>query len=92
MALTTHRHLGRAPASRTVLAIVVGALLLASPAPPARAASPSPTVVAGGDARSEGEGAGLVGAPLLVAFAVLAIGAVTALVTIVFVRLGRDGS
>jgi hypothetical protein len=55
------------------------------------AASPSPSgVLPPGDPRSEGEGAGLVGAPILVAGAVLAIGVVTVVGTLAYVRVSRD--
>lgn len=39
------------------------------------------------DPRAEGEGPGVVGAPLLAALAVLALGAVAAIATAVYVRL-----
>jgi len=39
------------------------------------------------DPRAEGEGPGVVGAPLLAALAVLALGALAALATAVYVRL-----
>ena len=68
-------------------ALVVPALL--APAS-AAAASPSPGVVAGGDTRSEGEGAGLVGSPFLVALAVVGVGLAAAGLTIVYVKLAGD--
>jgi hypothetical protein len=60
------------------------------------AATPAPTEVTGGDPRSAGEGPGLVGAPLLAIGAVIALGALAALATTVWVRLTdsskrRDG-
>lgn len=75
---------------------VVMALLLLLPttgfAMPVHAvdASPSPTVVEPGDPRSEGEGAGLVGQPLLVAGAVVLLGLLAAGATLVYVRLTRE--
>ena len=57
---------------------------------PVQAQSPSPTIVGSGDPRSEGEGAGLVGSPVLVAFAVIALGAAASIVTLVIVRLRRE--
>ena len=53
-------------------------------------ASPSAVpsdVLAGGDLRSEGEGPGLVGNPLLILMAVVLLGLATALGTVVLVRL-----
>lgn len=41
----------------------------------------------GGDLRSEGEGPGIVGNPLLILLAVVGLGLVTAAVTVVVVRL-----
>jgi hypothetical protein len=46
-------------------------------------------VLAGGDLRSEGEGPGLVGNPLLILLAVVGLGLVTAAVTGLLVRLTR---
>jgi hypothetical protein len=46
-------------------------------------------VLGGGDARSEGSGPGLVGSPLVVLGGVIALGLVTALVTILLARLAR---
>ncbi len=57
---------------------------------PVRAESPSPTIVGSGDPRSEGEGAGLVGAPFLVALGVIALGAAVSGVTILLVRLRQE--
>jgi hypothetical protein len=54
------------------------------------AASPSPAIVAPGDTRSEGEGAGFVGSPLLVALGVVLLGAGTAAVTMIYLRLRSD--
>jgi hypothetical protein len=74
--------------------VVVAALLLLLAIPgmsmPARAESPGPTVIGSGDPRSEGEGAGLVGDPLLVAFGVVALGALASGATLVFLRLTHD--
>lgn len=58
-------------------------------AAPARGASPSPGIVTGGDTRSEGEGAGLVGSPIVVALGVIAIGTLAWGGTLLFVRLRR---
>jgi len=52
--------------------------------------SAAPTeVLESGDLRSEGEGPGLVGNPLLILAAVVGLGLVTALVTVLVVRLAR---
>jgi hypothetical protein len=79
-------------AHATCLALVFAASLFATfmLAVPARGASPPPTVVPGGDTRSEGEGAGLVGSPIFVALAVVGIGAGTAAATLLVVRLTRN--
>lgn len=82
--------------------MIIGALLLVlsgtgvalpvsaeSPRPSA-AETPSPTIIGRGDPRSEGEGAGLVGDPLLVALGVVALGTLASGVTLVFLRLTRD--
>jgi hypothetical protein len=58
--------------------------------PSARAASPSPPIVGPGDTRSEGEGAGLVGSPLLVALGVVLLGVGTAGLTIIYLKLRSD--
>ena len=82
--------------ARRLLALVVaGWLALASMPLPASAQTPSPTATAatalpGGDTRSEGEGAGLVGQPVFIALGVLVLGAAAAGVTLVYVRLSRE--
>jgi hypothetical protein len=65
------------------LAIVFAGLLV----PTALGADPSPMLIDPLDPRAEGEGPGVVGAPLLAALAVLALGALAALATAVYVRL-----
>jgi len=52
-------------------------------------ATPSPTVVPGGDTRSSGEGPGLVGQPLVVALGVVLLGIASAGVAVLYARLGR---
>ena len=54
------------------------------------AASSEPPVVDPGDPRSEGEGPGLVGAPLLAAAAVIGLGLLAAGATVIVVRLTRE--
>jgi hypothetical protein len=83
-------------ASRCLLALVIACCLASgSAAQPVRAQSPSPTAAAatglpGGDTRSEGEGAGLVGQPVFVAAAVVLLGAAAAGITVLYVRLSRE--
>ncbi len=82
------RHsLGLAPVGPGIalltLAIVFAGLLV----PTALGADPSPMLIDPLDPRAEGEGPGVVGAPLLAALAVLALGALAALATAVYVRL-----
>ena len=61
--------------------VILGAALGADP-------TAVPTeVLGGGDPRSEGEGPGLVGSPLLILAGVVLLGVVTALVTVLVVRL-----
>jgi hypothetical protein len=55
--------------------------------PGALAASPEPSVAAGGDPRSNGQGPGLVGTPGIAIVAVIAIGVVAVLATTIYVRL-----
>ena len=69
-------------------AVVLGADPTAVPAEPTAAPV---EVLEGGDLRSEGEGPGLVGNPLLILFAVVALGAVTVGVTVLVARLTRRG-
>jgi hypothetical protein len=52
--------------------------------------SPEPPVIDPGDPRSEGEGPGLVGLPLLAAAAVIGLGVLAAGATVVVVRLSRE--
>jgi hypothetical protein len=69
-------------------ALTLVLLILGAAAPrPARAASPSPSEPAAGDTRSSGEGAGIVGAPLVAIGLVLAVGILAAGATLVYVRL-----
>lgn len=61
---------------------------------PTASASPS-NLLASGDLRSEGAGPGLVGNPLLIIAAVVALAAGTAIVTFLIVRVttrGRNGT
>ena len=70
--------------------VVVGLVLAAGGV--VQAAEPTATaaaVVLGGDPRSEGSGPGLVGSPLLVLAAVIALGVATALLTALLLRLTR---
>jgi hypothetical protein len=70
---------------------LAGVLLLAGPSlSTVAAATPSPELVPGGDTRSEGEGAGLVGSPVLVALGVIALGVAAAGATTLYLRLTRE--
>lgn len=73
-----------------IAALVAAAVLAPAAAPTVAADTPSPTVVGSGDTRSEGEGAGLVGAPVLIAVGVIGMGLVVAGGTLVYLRLSRD--
>lgn len=55
--------------------------------PAALAASPEPSVAAGGDPRSNGQGPGLVGTPGLAILGVVLIGVVAVVATTIYVRL-----
>ncbi|HEX5822978.1 MAG TPA: hypothetical protein VFY18_00840 [Candidatus Limnocylindrales bacterium] len=57
--------------------------------PAALAASPEPSVAAGGDPRSNGQGPGLVGTPGLAILVVLAVALVAVIVTTIYVRLTK---
>ena len=73
-----------------VLALValLGLAALSLGADPTATPSASPTeVLTGGDLRSEGEGPGLVGNPLLILLAVAGLGLATVAVTVLLVRL-----
>ncbi len=73
------------------LLCLAGVLLLAgSPLSTVTAATPSPELVPGGDTRSEGEGAGLVGSPVLVGLGVIALGVAAAGATTLYLRLTRE--
>lgn len=75
---------------RVGLAVLILAVLLAARlAPSALGAEPSPILVDPLDPRAEGEGPGLVGAPLLAALAVVALGVIAAAGTALYVRLTR---
>ncbi len=76
------------------LALLLALVALTSLATLAIGAEPSASPAAlfeGGDPRSEGEGPGLVGSPLLILLGVVLLGLVTAVATVLIVRLaGRD--
>jgi len=75
--------------SRLPAAAVLALLALLLVAAVALGAEPTavPAVFEGGDLRSEGEGPGLVGNPLLILLVVLGLGLATAAVTALVVRL-----
>jgi len=86
------RRVARVARAGLVLAFVLALVppVIPSGASVARAATPSPGIVPPGDTRSEGEGAGFVGSPVLIALGVVALGAGAAAVTMVYLRLRRD--
>ena len=71
---------------RSAIATLVAALWWLALAASALAASPTPAP-AGGDPRSSGQGPGLVGDPLFALVAVVTIGLLTVVATLVYVRL-----
>jgi hypothetical protein len=77
---------------RTLLASVAGTVLLVlllSAVAAAAEPSATPALLEGGDLRSDGEGPGLVGNPLLILAAVVGLGIATAGLTVVLARLAR---
>jgi len=74
----------RLPAA-AVLALL--ALLLVAAVALGAEPTPVPVLFEGGDLRSDGEGPGLVGNPLLILLVVLGLGLATAAVTALVVRL-----
>lgn len=80
--------------ARIGLLVALGLLLVGPLAGPdvvgAEVVSPSPVVIDPGDPRSEGEGPGLVGSPLLAAAGVIVLGVAAAGATLVYLRLTRD--
>jgi len=68
---------------------LVGLLTLAAVALGADPSAPPVEVLESGDLRSEGDGPGLVGNPLLILVAVIGLGLATALATALMARLSR---
>ena len=62
-------------------------LLVLAIAGPVLAASPSPSGAIGGDPRSPGQGPGLMGDPAFAILAVIAIGLIATLGTLLYVKL-----
>ena len=74
-----------------IVTSVLSVTLLAAAVPrTVDAQSPSAAVVSGGDTRSEGEGAGLAGSPVLVALGVVALGLAVAGATALYARVAGD--
>ena len=71
---------------RLAVTLAVGAAWWLTVAASAIAASPSPGA-AGGDPRSPGQGPGLVGDPMFAVLAVVAIGLVSVVATLAYVRI-----
>jgi hypothetical protein len=78
---------GLAANRRLWVASTIATMLLLTATWPVAAASPSPSGVVGGDARSPGQGPGLVGDPLVAILIVVAIGLAAVALTLVYVRL-----
>ena len=68
-------------------ALTSAVLVLAAMAAPVVAASPSPSGGIGGDPRSPGQGPGLMGDPAFAILAVIAIGLITVVATLAYVKL-----
>lgn len=66
------------------------AVLLLALSGVASAATPEPSIVGVGDPRSEGEGPGLVGSPIVIALGVIGLGVVSAAATVLVIRLTRQ--
>ncbi len=75
------------------LALLLGLMLLWVTTAVVVAAEPSapPLPLVGGDPRSDGAGPGIIGSPFMILAAVVALGVVTALVTVVIARVARRG-
>jgi hypothetical protein len=86
--LSTQRR--RALVAAAWACLVATGALLCTAAVPVLGAEPTPGAV-GGDPRSSGEGPGLVGDPLFAIGAVVAIGLVSIVLTIAYVRLTDPG-
>jgi hypothetical protein len=70
------------------LAVLLPTTALAqAPASPAPGAS-APSMVGSGDSRSDGEGPGIVGSPVGIAIGVVMLGVVTAVGTVLVLRIG----
>jgi hypothetical protein len=80
----------RRRARALALALAIAWMVIVSPAASLAAdpaASPDAPMVGTGDTRSEGEGPGLVGSPLLIAAGVVLLGVLTAAGTLVVLRI-----
>jgi hypothetical protein len=79
------------PARPALVALTLAVLFALRLAHAALGADPSPVLIDPLDPRAEGEGPGVVGAPLVAALAVIAIGLLAVVATAVYVRLNRPG-
>jgi hypothetical protein len=72
-----------------VVAVLLMAMVVLAAEPSALPSAVPGELLQGGDPRSEGEGPGLVGNPLLILGVVVVLGLVTAMVTVILARLLR---
>jgi hypothetical protein len=72
-----------------VVAVLLLAMVALAAEPSALPSAVPGELLQGGDPRSEGEGPGLVGNPLLILGVVVVLGLVTAMVTVILARLLR---
>jgi hypothetical protein len=72
-----------------VVAVLLLAMVVLAAEPSALPSAVPGELLQGGDPRSEGEGPGLVGNPLLILGVVVVLGLVTAMVTVILARLLR---
>ncbi len=89
VALTTRAVLV-ALVTMTLLLVPAAMLAQASPTPveTPRPVPSAPPMIGSGDSRSEGEGPGLVGSPVAIAVGVVVLGVLTAVGTMVVLRIG----
>jgi hypothetical protein len=75
------------PSRAGLAALTLGLVMAAQLVPATLGAEASPMLIDPLDPRAEGEGPGLVGAPLVAALAVIALGIAAAVATALYIRL-----